>query len=90
MNVYRLEEIAKDVRIAIDRNSNSNALVEIGDVDTLALDDIIMSKVVEAVRRVHSDAPVHLLDGGYSFGDALCTVFMKNVIRDIFLKGGFW
>jgi hypothetical protein len=71
MNVYRLEEIAKDVRIAIDRNSNSNALVEIGDVDTLALDDIIMSKVVEAVRRVHSDAPVHLLDGGYSFGDAV-------------------
>lgn len=69
MKVYRLEDIARDVRVAIDRNGSSDALIEIGDVDTLTLDDIIKSKIVEAVKRVHSEAPAHLLDGGHSFGD---------------------
>ena len=42
---------------------------EIGDVDTLALNDIIKSKIIEAVKRVHSSAPPYLLDGGHNFGD---------------------
>ena len=37
----------------------------------VCLDQIIKSKVVEAVRRVHMDAPVHLLECGHNFGDAL-------------------
>lgn len=69
MTVYHLDNIAKDVRIALDQNITSDVLKEIGDVDTLALDDIIKSKVVEAVKRVHSSAPPYLLDGGYNFGD---------------------
>lgn len=71
MRVFRLEDIARDVRVAIDRNGSSDALIEIGDVDTLMLDDIIKSKVLEAVKRVHCEAPIHLLDGGYSFGDSV-------------------
>lgn len=71
MKVYPLETVAKDVRIALDQNMTSDALAEIGDVDTLALNDIIKSKVVEAVKRIHSDAPPHLLDGGFNFGDAV-------------------
>lgn len=69
MTVYPLDKIAKDVRIALDQNMSSDALTEIGDVDTLALNDIIKSKIVEAVKRVHSEAPAYLLDGGYSFAD---------------------
>lgn len=71
MKVYPLDKVAKDVRIALDQNMASDALAEIGDVDTLALNDIIKSKVVEAVKRIHSDAPPHLLDGGFNFGDAV-------------------
>lgn len=71
MTVYPLDDIAKDVRIALDQNMTSDALAEIGDVDTLALNDIIKSKIVEAVKRIHSEAPAHLLDGGYNFGDAV-------------------
>lgn len=71
MTVYPLDDIAKDVRIALDQNMTSDALTEIGDVDTLALNDIIKSKIVEAVKRIHSEAPSHLLDGGYNFGDAV-------------------
>lgn len=69
MTVYQLDDIAKDVRIALDQNMVSDALKEIGDVDTLAVDDIIKSKVVEAIKRVHSSAPPYLLDGGHNFGE---------------------
>lgn len=71
MTVYHLDEIARDVRIALDQNTTSGVLEEIGDVDTLTLNDIIKSKIVEAVKRVHSFAPPYLLDGGYNFGDAV-------------------
>ena len=36
MTVYHLDEIAGDVRIALDQNTTSDVLKEIGDVDTLA------------------------------------------------------
>lgn len=71
MTVYLLDKIAEDVRIALDQNMSSDALTEIGDVDTLALNDIIKSKIVEAVKRIHSEAPPYLLDGGCNFGDAV-------------------
>lgn len=71
MTVYPLDKVAEDVRIALDQNMVSDALTEIGDVDTLALNDIIKSKIVEAVKRIHSEAPPHLLDGGHNFGDAV-------------------
>lgn len=71
MKVYLLDDIAKDVRIALDQNVSSATLTEIGDVDTLALNEIIKSKITEAVKRIHSEAPPHLLDGGYNFGDAV-------------------
>lgn len=71
MTVYTLDEIAKDVRITLDRNMVSDALEEIGDVDTLSWDAVIKSKIVEAIKRVHSVAPAYMLDGGWNFGDAV-------------------
>ena len=35
MTVYHLDEIAGDVRIALDQNTTSDVLKEIGDVDTV-------------------------------------------------------
>lgn len=61
----------QDVRICLDQNMTSDALLELGDIDTLALDDIIRSKILEAVQRVHIDAPNYLLEGGHNFGDAV-------------------
>lgn len=69
--VYTIDEITKDIRIAIDQNMSSATLEEIHDVDTLALNEIIRSKVLESIKRVHSEAPYYLLDGGNNFGDAL-------------------
>lgn len=67
MTVYRIENIAKDVRIALDRNGSSAALADIGDVDTLTIDEIIISKIIEGIKHVHSAAPAYLLDGATSF-----------------------
>lgn len=71
MKIYCLDEIARDVRIAIDKNMTSDALIGFNDVDTLSLNDIIVSKTVEAVKRVHSDAPSYLLDGGHNFASCI-------------------
>ena len=69
--IYQIDKIMQDVRICIDQNMTSDALLESGDIDTLALDDIIRSKILEAVQRVHMDAPNYLLEGGHNFGDAV-------------------
>lgn len=69
--IYQLDKIMQDVRICLDQNMNSEPLIENGDMDTLALDGIIKSKIVEAIQRVHLEAPNYLLEGGHNFGDAV-------------------
>lgn len=69
--VYKILQISRDVRIAIDENKTSEQLLAEEDVDTLSLDEIIRSKILEAVRRVHTDAPPYMLEGGHHFGDAI-------------------
>ncbi len=71
MKVYLIDDIAKDVRISLDMNVNSLPLSDVGDIDTLTMDEIIKSKIVDGVKIVHSEAPNYLLDGGYNFGDAV-------------------
>lgn len=71
MAIYQLDKIKEDVRIAIDQNMASATLVGISDIDTLSLNEIVRSKVVEGVKRIHAEAPSYLLDGGFNFGDAI-------------------
>jgi len=98
MTVYHLDEIAGDVRIALDQNTTSDVLKEIGDVDTLALNDIIKSKIIEAVKRVHSSAPPYLLDGGHNFGDEVywqkcesgCVLLPEDFMRFVVFQMSDW
>lgn len=69
--IYQIDKIMQDVRICMDQNMTSDALLASDDIDTLALNDIIRSKILEAVRLVHLGAPVHLLESGHDFGDAV-------------------
>ncbi len=69
--IYKLTEIARDVRIAIDQNMTSEQLIAAEDIETLSLEDIIRSKIAEAVRRVETAAPVHFLEEGHNFGDVV-------------------
>lgn len=69
--VYNIHDVMRDVRICLDQNMTSEQLLQTDDVDTLALDDIVRSKVLEAVVRVHSNAPTYLLEHSHNFGDAV-------------------
>jgi len=69
--IYQLDNILRDVRVCLDQNMSSSTLSLSEDIDTLSLDDIIRSKIVEACRRVETEAPYYLLDGGSNFGDEL-------------------
>ena len=71
MTTYQLSKIRQDVRAALDQNLSDDTLSDLGDIDTLTLDGIIASKVTEAVKRVHSEAPAFLLETGDNFADAL-------------------
>ena len=69
--IYQIAEVMRDVRIAMDQNNTSYQLLADGDIDTLSLDDIVRSKIPEAVRRVHTAAPTYMLESGHYFGDEL-------------------
>lgn len=69
--VYNIDDVMRDVRVCLDQNMTSEQLLQTDDVDTLALDDIVRSKIAEAVVRVHVRAPAHLLEEGHNFGDAV-------------------
>ena len=64
MNSYLIDEMVKDVRIAIDNNTEDKELLEFADTDTLMLQDIVRAKVVDAANMIVRDAPVDMLDGG--------------------------
>lgn len=69
--IYQLAEIVKDVKVALDENMTSEGLLALEDVETLSMEEIIESKVVEAVRRVESSAPVNMLESGQNLVDAI-------------------
>lgn len=69
--VYSVEDIKRDVRIALDQNNSSDALIETGDIDTLTLEEIIESKIEDAAKVVTLDAPNYMLESGELFGKSI-------------------
>ena len=60
---YNINDIVRDVRICLDENDVQNAFMQLEE-NTLMLDDIIKSKVGEAIDGVVISAPVELLGDG--------------------------
>ncbi len=73
--VFQLDRIVRDVRACLDENRTDTALLDAGDTETLTLDEIIKSKVLEGVERVHTSAPYHLLEQGHNFEDEADAVY---------------
>ena len=65
----RADEMARAVRVAIDMNKGDRPLIMEGDTDTLTLDEIIVSKLADAVRLVEMEAPHFMLESGHDLGD---------------------
>lgn len=74
--VYQVENIIRDVRICMDENQTDTALITDGDEETLRLDELIRSKIVEGVDTVHKEAPYYMLEQGHNFGDS---IFWKDM-----------
>ena len=71
---YGIDDILRDVRVALDLNITSEALEN--DVDTLSVDDIIRSNIERSAYIIERDAPLHLLDEGKDFGD--CSISWRS------------
>lgn len=69
--VYKVDELKQEIKIALDQNKTSALLLEAGDIDTLSLDEVVESKIVDAVRIIETQAPVYLLDHGKPFGESI-------------------
>lgn len=69
--IYPVSDLVREIRIALDQNMSSATLAEIGDVDTLSLDELIDSKVEDAARWVVMAAPAVLLGSGKAFGETI-------------------
>ena len=66
--LYAVTALMEEIRVILDQNKVSTQLLDTGDIDTLTLDEIIRSKIVDATRVVVLNAPNHLLDGGVDGG----------------------
>lgn len=69
--LYEIDELKREIRVALDQNNVSEQLFNSGDIDTLTLEEIIESKIADAGRIVEGEAPLYLLDSGKSFGDSI-------------------
>lgn len=59
-----VETLVRDVRVAIDMNGASEALLVSDDETSLRIEEIIESKIEQAARVIEGRAPVWLLDSG--------------------------
>lgn len=64
---FTVSSLKSAIKIALDQNNVSTQLFNTGDVDTLSLDELVESKIADAIRNVELNAPYHLLDGGTVF-----------------------
>ncbi len=70
----QVDDFVADVRVAIDMNRTDNALIKDADTETARLNELIRSKLCDAVRLTETECPVSLLEGGISFIDRTCDV----------------
>lgn len=73
---YNISDLQTEIRIALDQNATSTALI--ADVDTLSLEEIIESKIADAARIVESQAPFYLLDQGKALADETAITWQSN------------
>ena len=69
--IVQTEDMARDVRVAIDMNREDAPLILEGDRETLSIDDIIKAKLADGIRMVEIEAPRHMLESGHDFGERM-------------------
>lgn len=70
--LYKVSDIIKDVRIALDENEQLTALI-LADSDSLSLENIISQKILHAIRTVSLTSPVSMLSDAPAFSSGTIT-----------------
>lgn len=60
---YDVVNLIKDVRICIEENATNEVLEKFSDMETLMLEELIRSKIIDGVRQVEMAAPIWLVEG---------------------------
>ena len=60
---YNVDQLVRDVRICLDENDVQNSILA-DDSNTLQLDDIIKSKIGDAIDGIMTTAPLELVGDG--------------------------
>ena len=87
--IHALDRIIEDVRVCLDETRTSGALQGVSDTETLTLDELIRSKVLEGVDAVHLKVPYWMLEQGHLFGDGIFWQDMESgyvLLPDDFLR----
>lgn len=71
---YTTSDLIKEVRVVLDHNMEDTKLKEFSDTNTLTLDEIIESKLIDAANVIGENAPFYMVDNA------------KNAIKDTELK----
>lgn len=83
MERYDVDTLIADVRTAIDENTSIAAFTDSGgnivDTDTLEMEDIIRSKVIDGINAVHRVAPLDMLELSSSFPTVMWTNKNKGI-----------
>lgn len=64
MEHVSVEELVKEIRITIDENRAESSYLK-SETDNMELNEIIRSKLLDAVRAVSEEAPISMLDAIY-------------------------
>lgn len=78
MKEVAVSDIIKKVRITIDENGTETAYLN-GVPENMELNEIIRSKILDAVRIVEMAAPAHLLGSGDTFAESIGWVNKKGL-----------
>lgn len=96
--VYAIERITRDVRVVMDENHDTNALIREDDDDTLQMEHIVRDTIETAARAVTANAPVFLLDthtldtsGVKADGNGVATVHLPgDFMRTVSVRMADW
>lgn len=66
----KVQDLMREVRIALDINNNPERLLREEDIDTLTEEEIIRSRILQAALIVSREAPLHLVGIGSDLSES--------------------
>lgn len=64
MAVYQLQDVVRDVRVALDENRESQGFLIEGDMETYSLDSMVRGYFPSSARAIEVECPIRYLSGG--------------------------